>query len=528
MVSFFFCSQTPTPPTARTPQPPTHPRSGSSPRPPTSSSSGRQLPFGIRSRSRSASPANSIERSASPASTVSLTSSKSITVSNANSTSRHTQREARQQRRTLMREVLNATDDLKINIPESARTPDPYDTLTPSASYMLSGVQPYSVYGEKHMVESDNSELTSGKEEDQDSEEEGPEPNLDSIDVNALPELQLRPEKVDGIYTPEYARGDRRKYDFDALNILQPAYTFSQPLSEEMMDQNLTALSQEDSNWRENVKNIPEDDIECEIVDRLIEFERLQSKTHEYEQARKERLAKQARVREAKGKVGNTIRHQGAKLRERKCCSDCMQLLCMGNCVEKGPAKSNLCKTCHDEHPASVNCSENMYSGRMRSERVSLEDEKPKTPLPPRPKSCHSCQRSHNAKTINANNIALGRPKSCNLTFSRGQDSKRTRLLSQFTATQIPAEVERDLIKLGIDPVTMKVETKPAVPEEKPKRPHTACETTTRGRAGIYPGKSYFSQLRSSITDLAKATKRAKSAGPRRKTGRKKRPNTAC
>ena len=125
--------------------------------------------------------------------------------------------------------------------------------------------------------------------------------------------------------------------------------------------------------------------------------------------------------------------------------------------------------------------------------------------------------------------LLLGGPN--NVTYSHGQHSSRRDVIKQFSANQIPPEVEKNLIKLGIDPQTMQVqEAKPAQLQDDAAtqtRPNTACETTTRGRAGIYPGKSYFSQLRSSITDLHKATKRAKSAGPRIKSGRKRRPKTA-
>ena len=87
-------------------------------------------------------------------------------------------------------------------------------------------------------------------------------------------------------------------------------------------------LSKDDKNWRDLVEHVPDDVNGCSIFDRMIELGRQQARTEDWESAKRERIAKQARLREAKSKAGATVKYQSAKLRERKCCADCMQLLC--------------------------------------------------------------------------------------------------------------------------------------------------------------------------------------------------------
>lgn len=305
-----------------------------------------------------------------------------------------------------------------------------------------------------------------------------------------------------------------------------PTYEFSKVLSEDMSHLDLreiaTAQGNKDNNWRDYTDRKPTDE-EAQIIDRLVELERLQVKTEEWEDARREKLFRMARLRDAKSKIGSTMRHQSAKLKERKCCADCLQLCCIGDCNVSGFKNHSLCRTCEDNHPPG-SCSENIYTNRTRSERVSLEDDPPKQYPKPRPKSCHSCQRLTSAKLINANNIILGRPKSSNLTFTRGQNNAR-QPSKTASLTQITPEIEKELLKLGINPQSVIKVDPPLAPVES-ERPSTACSTTTRGRAGLVPGKSYFSQRRTSLTDIAKSTKRVKSAVGNR-TGRSRRPKTA-
>lgn len=371
---------------------------------------------------------------------------------------------------------------------------------------------------------SSTSGVVSDRDSDDDSGEDPDEPNLDSIDVNHLPDLQLRPEQLDHIYVPEYSKGDRRKYDFDINNVTIPEYEFAAPLSKEIQTLDISALSCKEHNWRHYTEIKPEDEIESNIIDRLIDLERLQKKTKDWEVTRKEKIMRLARLREAKSKIGSTMRHQSAKLRERKCCSDCTQIYCIGNCNVPAP-KDNVCKLCDEYHPPG-SCSQNVYTNRSRSERVSLDDEPPKPPPNQRPKSCHSCSRITSAKLINANNVVLGRPKSGHHTFSRAQNNYKPPPSRSASLSQITPEIEKELMKLGINPQSViKQDPRPTTPQ--PERPSTACATETRGRAAISPGKSYFSQRRTSLTDIAKSTRRVKSAIGGRNKSRNKRPKTA-
>ena len=448
-----------------------------------------------------------------------------------------------------------------------------YDTLTPEVAYNLSGgVQPISVYGDRPTREmanqdakegmwaeedsetktrtkevsarcvakesnpsrdeeddalssSSTSGVVSDRDSDDDSGEEADEPNLDSIDVNHLPDLQLRPDQQDNVYVPEYSKGDRRKYDFDVTNITVPPYEFEDPISEEMRLVDFKELATKEENWRKLIDKTPVDELEYLLIDRIIELERLQAKTVEWEEARREKLYRQARLREAKQKIGYTVRHQSAKLRERKCCSECLQLCCIGDC-NVSPQKQNSCNICGEFHPGS-SCFENVYSNKKKSDRVSLEDDPPKHQPKLRPRSCHSCQRHNAAKTINAGNVILGRPKSGHMTFARGQSNSKQIPSRSTSASQITPDIERELWKLGINPSTV-IKQDPKPPVEPPEQPSTACAaSTTKGRAAIAPGKSYFSQRRSSLTDIAKSTRRAKSAAVRPKSSKSKRPKTA-
>ena len=110
--------------------------------------------------------------------------------------------------------------------------------------------------------------------------------------------------------------------------------------------------------------------------------------------------------------------------------------------------------------------------------------------------------------------LLLGGPN--NVTYSHGQHSSRRDVIKQFSANQIPPEVEKGLIKLGIDPQAMQVqEAKDAQTQDDATtqtRPNTACETTTRGRAGIYPGKSFFHNC---VHSLLIYTKQRNAPNPR-------------
>ena len=262
------------------------------------------------------------------------------------------------------------------------------------------------------------------------------------------------------------------------------------------------------------------------IIDRIVELEKLQKQTLEFEKHRRDQ-AKQAKERaQARSRLGGA-RIQCAKVwREKRCCVDCLQVCCVGDCNEHKKYSDTLCVQCDENHQEGP-CNQVVYESRSRGQLDPEEDSMSKTPngLRSRPKSCNSCKRQTNAKLINANYLVLGRPKSGHATFARGQSSAKPRDLRPQVDSAISATLEEDFEKLGIDATQGKPTPKP--PKD---RPNTACSERQRhfkGRVGIVPGKSYFSQRRMSLTDRS-GRQRMKSATQKRKPSfRKQRPKTA-
>ena len=433
-----------------------------------------------------------------------------------------------------------------------APTKSQYDTLTPSIAYELSGgQQPESVYGDRPLsvlestkeelqsprtssresldgsasdselaVSADDKEAPSVKpphdddmsstsgigtdkgESDDDSDDENiPEPKLDEVEMSNVPSLNLRPEQVDNLNILIYPKGDRRKYDFDIENVMIPDYEFAHPLSEDTRDIDLTAVAKDGSDWRDFAEQEPEDEVECKILDRLVELEKLRKQTIEQEKQRREQ-ARIARERaQARSRLGGG-RVQCARVwREKKCCKDCLQVCCVGDCNEHRKYSDTTCLQCEENHKTG-SCMENVYDVRSRGQEVE-EEQRPKTATTAksRPNSCTSCRKTNNAKYINANNIVLGRPKSGNATFARGQSSTKPKDLRSTSAVFTSSVLEKDFEKLGLEP------TKPdpnKEEKEEVERPNTACSDRQRhfrGRVGVVPGKSYFSQRRLSLTD---------------------------
>ena len=386
---------------------------------------------------------------------------------------------------------------------------------TPNAVAKLDGLSACN----KHIGSADD---LSDRDTDIDSDEEDyPEPPVEEVNLNQLPNLSLRPEKMDALDIPVYARGDRRKYDFDATVVDYPACEFPYPLPECTESLNFAELCLSEKNWREQTTVRPEIPEEEYIIDRLIEFERLQAKTKEWESAKQDRI-KATRQRQNKSKVYPTSRVQSAKTwREKTCCLDCMQQACVGDCPGKPPSNSTACPVCHEKQCAG-NCSQSVYESRSRSD---WEEEKPKLRPPPRPKSCNSCQQRHTAKMINSNNLLLGRPKSGHATFSRGQNSFKPKDMRPKSGNELPKDLQNEFESMGLDQTAPDEDTS----GDPVSRPGTAGSVRRRaGRAGVLPGKSYFSQRRISLTDPQLQTAKVKTTGIRRvKSGRRRRPNTA-
>ena len=340
-----------------------------------------------------------------------------------------------------------------------------------------------------------------------------------------IPELNLRPEEVDAIYVP-WARGDQRKYDFDASHVDTPPFEFKLPLSDGMNNLNLKELSRTERSWVTMVTAKPEDARESAIVTRLIQMEKLQRKTVDLEREWRLNRYRRNRVRSAggQGQIGVTTRGR----QDMTCCPDCIQIACVGDCPSKN-VPPGFCTGCN-EKDCTGNCHVSVYENRTRLESNDLDDGN-KGQKVIRPKSCASCQQRHNAKLINGNNVINGQPKSAYATFSRGQSSVRPKDLRPKSVTDGSySELEQEFERLGLVSSDREVSDNTG----KQERPQTAGTINgsrrPRGRAAIIPGKSFFSQRRNSLTDLSKEEriKSAVAASRRRiRSAKKKRPKTA-
>lgn len=296
------------------------------------------------------------------------------------------------------------------------------------------------------------------------------------VDENRLaPELYLRPEKLDSLVLPDSAKG-WRKFDFDADNVNIPVYTFANPLPDPFHDLDLRQVARLKWNWRDQTRQRTREKYVDDILDRMVELERLQMETEDWEQKRSAQINKRysKRVTSAKNP------------RDKRCCSKCLQPACTGDCPEKF-VQSEICELCRQPFCVKT-CNDTRYDQRMRQSRV---DDKSPVPRSVNSKYCKSCQSKHNAKIINANNIVLGRPKSCNSTYSRGQASNKPKDYRPRAETPVSAEMFQEFDKLGID-------------AQQPSRPTTAKIQRPRSRNSSFPSKSFYSQRRDSLTEADK------------------------
>ncbi|XP_060077986.1 uncharacterized protein LOC132557507 [Ylistrum balloti] len=344
-----------------------------------------------------------------------------------------------------------------------------------------------------HSAEEDISSSSSSSDEDSDYEP--------SVDRNRdVPDLNLRPEKLDSFVIPDSAKG-WRKFDFDVDETDIPPYEFEEVLPESFRELDFRQIARLKWSWRDQTKDRPNDGITEDIMDRMVELERLQMETEDWEQKRSvQLLKKRQRVISAKG---------GHK--DKRCCNRCLQPACSGDCPEKF-VQSEICDLCRQ--PFCIgNCKDNKYEQRMRQTR-NVDDEKPPTGPKPLASRCKSCQSRHNGKLINANNLVLGRPKSGNVTYSRGVASVKPKDIRHIGPDMaINAEVIRDFEKLGMDPY-------------QSSRPSTARVQRPRSRNAAHPGKSFYSQRRDSLTDTEKNI--AKLNRKKAKSIRLRRPKTAA
>ncbi|XP_041375326.1 uncharacterized protein LOC121388155 isoform X2 [Gigantopelta aegis] len=315
---------------------------------------------------------------------------------------------------------------------------------------------------------------SSSDSEDDDSSTSEPEEELFS-GITPMPEVHLRPERLDSIYVPENKK-DPRRFDFDAENYDIPPYDFGHPIPEPYNKLDLKLIAKQNYEWRDIIKTKPKEEYIERYLDRIVEIEKNQLETEEWESRR----LKQLQIRRP--------RNLSARPRDRRCCSTCLQPACIGDCPDKF-VSTNVCTLCR-QPLCEGSCLETTYEDRSRHDRE--DEEEIKTYLKPSRRICQCCQTKHNAKLINANNLILGRPKSSNSTYSRGQGSTRPKDLRPCSVNDINAEVLKDFEKLGIEP------SRP--PPAKPNRP--------RSRSLLIPGKSYSSNRKDSITDQERLRKR--------------------
>ncbi|XP_052061049.1 interaptin-like isoform X4 [Mytilus californianus] len=319
-------------------------------------------------------------------------------------------------------------------------------------------------------IESNPTDDTSSSDDEDDSDFE-PE-----VDENRLaPELYLRPEKLDSLLLPDSAKG-WRKFDFDADNVNIPFYGFSNPLPDSFRDLDLRQIARLKWNWRDQTRHRSREKGVDDILDRMVELERLQMETEDWEQKRSAQINKRYSKRAMSAKVP----------RDKRCCGKCLQPACTGDCPEKF-VQSEICELCRQPFCVKT-CADTKYEQRMRQSRM---DEKLPVPKTPTPKYCKSCQTKHNAKMVNANNIVLGRPKSCNSTYSRGQASNKPKDYRPRSDTPVSIDMFQEFDKLGID-------------AQQPVRPTTAKVQRPRSRNSSFPSKSFYSQRRDSLTEADK------------------------
>ena len=411
-----------------------------------------------------------------------------------------------------------------------------YDTLTPDIMYELSDQKEVqSFYGEKSLTYQDieikenksenEAENTSGIETDRDTDLEAESESEFTVYKEAqqmlekaaqipMVKLEIRPEKMDAVYTPP-DRKDQRRFDFDAGNIDIPIYDFASPLSKEMRSVDLRAACLKELNWREVTDKRPESEIESAIMDRLQMMQRLQMQTDEQDEKRNKRIkSAKGRQRVVNGSVNRLFTGSSpVKARDKKCCSDCVQSACVGDCPTKKTAET--CPYC-DQKCCNGDCSVTPYDPHERGAVVEMDGELEEF-TDTRPRSgCSSCSHRHTARLINVNNVVLGRPRSSYATYNRGISSAKPKDLRPQSCT--PA-IEYELSRLDIG-----LETETTV-----SRPSTASSTGRRrrlhGRAAMIPGKSYFSQRRDSLTNNNCSSTRP--TRRRSKSARSRRPHTA-
>ncbi|XP_006816624.1 uncharacterized protein LOC102809597 [Saccoglossus kowalevskii] len=296
---------------------------------------------------------------------------------------------------------------------------------------------------------------------------------------------------------------------------------FSELLSVPFCNMDLFYLSCLEDDWKDVIEDKPEGDEEV-IMDKLIELERLQWLTINWENDKQNKLKKSSNSKQKNGMERAQSAGPSTRFRSRNCAEDCMQPACAGDCPSKRVQSAKGCLHCKKK-TCNGSCTEYGYHHFVRQPRSDSDDEMLRT----RPKSCHSCTRkSTRANTINANNTVLGRPKSAYATFSLSElynvEPKSLGSCSRMNGAVQSAQ------QIVILPSHATSRSSTPTSTKTFSRPSTAKSTTAhrpKGRDAVIPGKSYTSQRKNSITKLCDVNIVKMNSRP--KSRRKRRPRTA-
>ncbi|XP_019628947.1 PREDICTED: uncharacterized protein LOC109473512 [Branchiostoma belcheri] len=318
-----------------------------------------------------------------------------------------------------------------------------------------------------------------------------------------IPDLQLKPDSVElediERFFDDYDSDDSKEGESGVF----PFPDFLPKPFNEWDLQELALLS--NKNWKDAVRVKPKGQY-LDIIERLMEFERLQLQTIQWEME-KSRPSSRAASRSGASRERTAALAKPKAGQGKPCHPDCVQPMCAGNCVQKRVPSGRLCIHCRQRYCTGT-CKEHCYDSHQR-QPPREEDNKGSPSRITRPKSCtpcHSKQRS-NATVINENNAVLGRPKSSNTTFSRGQSSVPSKPIREHTYGS-------------------KSKSNDAHKHDKTAARPPTGRRTPGGREKVMPGKSFSSQRRHSLTDLT-ATTRDKQSTNGNGTAKRKRPKTA-
>ena len=95
-----------------------------------------------------------------------------------------------------------------------------------------------------------------------------------------------------------------------------------------------------------------------------INMEKLQKQTLEYEKVRREQARLSRERAQARSRLGGAKIQCARVWREKKCCVDCLQVCCVGDCNEQKKYSDTLCFQCNEKHQDGA-CMQNVYELRF-------------------------------------------------------------------------------------------------------------------------------------------------------------------